>query len=215
MRLEVAAACVLMFVAACSKGEQSTSATTATASEKKSTPPTEAAIAPNDSEPRELDSDPSIEEGASAAEIERPFAGRLCRAFERAAVAKAMGWRGLESIGNSGSHRNRGLWNCLFKAKDHPNGAVLGVSFTTTLQFMEAHLDAPYLPRAPIAGHDAVVAKHADGKLVSIQIRARDITLETFATDAGPPDEVEARLADATAKLLATLAIDPGAALRK
>lgn len=103
----------------------------------------------------------------------------------------------------------------MFKAKDHPNGAVLGVSFTTTLQFMEAHLDAPYLPRAPIAGHDAVVAKHVDGKLVSIQIRARDITLETFATDAGPPDEVEARLADATAKLLATLAIDPGAALRK
>ena len=121
----------------------------------------------------------------------------------------------LERAGSFGSSLDREVWSCHFMAKDHPAGAGFGVTFTTTLQLMDTHLDAPYVPREPITGHEAVVAKHADGKLVSIQVHAHGITIETNANDAGPPDDAEARLAEATAKLLATLSIDPAEALRE
>ncbi len=195
MDLRLATSCVLAIVAACSRGEKKPTPAVANAHEQES-------------------SAADMREQLIAAEPLRSSAERLCDAFDSSAVAKVMGWQELEPVGSFGSS-NRESWSCHFMAKDHPDGAGFGVAFTTTLQFMETHLEAPYVPRDPIAGHDAVVAKHADGKIVSIQVHARGITIETNANDAGSPDDVEVRLADATIKLLETLTADPAAALRE
>lgn len=156
------------------------------------------------------------EAGASQAkDTGQPDAERFCDAFDRTAVANAMGWRELKRIGSDTCSSDRDVCSCMFLATDHPDGAGFGVMFMRTNEFMASHLDAPYVSREPIASHDAVVAKHANRKFVSIQVRVGGIVIETNANDAGPPDSVEARLADATAKLLATLAFDPAAALRE
>lgn len=159
--------------------------------------------------------DPSAAASASPTydldEDGRPPAARLCRSFDRAAVARAMGWNDLEGAGTFGSPR---MWSCMYMAINHPDGAGFGVTFSTE-KFMDVHLETPYVKRAPIGGHDAVVAKHADGKFVSIQVHARGITIETNANDAGLPDEVEKRLANATIALIDSLALDPASVLSR
>ena len=188
-------------------------------SSKSDAPPTRLAAAPS---PRPTEAGPPAtgasvdgEEPQTSDEMERPVASKLCRAFDRQAVAKAMGWSSMHRVGSMGSSLDRGQWSCHFMAKDHPDGAGFGVTFTATLPFMDSHMDAPYMRRKPIAGHEAVVAKHADGKFVSIQVHALGITVETNVNDAGPPQEVEIKLEDATSKLLSTLALDPAAALKE
>jgi hypothetical protein len=141
----------------------------------------------------------------------RPPAAKLCRSFDRVAVARAMGWTAFESAGTFG---RPSFWSCMYMAVNHPEGAGFGVTFSTD-KFMDVHLDAPYVKRPPIAGHDAVVAKHADGKFVSIQVHARGITIETNVNDAGLPDEAEKRLANATIVLIDSLTLDPASMLER
>lgn len=141
----------------------------------------------------------------------RPPAAKLCRSFDRAAVAHAMGWTDFEGAGTFGSPR---MWSCMFMATNHPDGAGFGVTFSTA-KFMDVHMDAPYVKRAPVGGHEAVVAKHADGKFVSIQVHARGITIETNANDAGLPDDAEKRLANATIVLIDSLTIDPTSVMER
>jgi hypothetical protein len=141
----------------------------------------------------------------------RPPAARLCRSFDRVGVARAMGWKDFEGAGTFGRPT---FWSCMYMAINHPDGAGFGVTFSTE-SFMDVHLDAPYVKRPPIAGHDAVVAKHTSGKFVSIQVHARGITIETNANDAGLPDEVEKRLANATIVLIDSLTIDPTTVLER
>lgn len=82
-------------------------------------------------------------------------------------------------------------------------------------ELAKTHLGTPYVLRDSISGHEAVVAKHANGTFVSIQVHARGMTIEMNASNAGPPDDVEVRLAAATAKVIETLAIGPEAAPRQ
>lgn len=126
-----------------------------------------------------------------------------------------MGWTALTRVGSMGNSRDRETWSCHFMAKDHPDGAGFGVTFTTDLGFLPSHGDASYTARAPIGDHEAVVARSPDGTIVSIQVHARGIAIETNANNAGAATDVERKLAEATRLLIDTLAIDPAAALRE
>lgn len=188
-----ACALTLLAFAACSNSDNKTS-------------PTPVRSSPSVA-PAALSSD-AMHDGDKPQTHNEPAASRLCREFDAAAVAKAMGWSGMERVASLALHP--GEWSCHYLAKDHPDGAGFGVSFITAL---DNPLSDLYARRAPIAGHDAQVATFDND--VTIQLVALGVRIETDASDAGSPKEVEAKLAEATSKLLSTLAIDPAAALRE
>ena len=163
--------------------------------------------------------------GAAPAKVdtpsnEAPAQSDLCKAFDKDAVAGAFGWKGMQKIVGTGSRANGvSMRHCGYVAKGDglAESAGMSITFTTDLAF-EKKLDVvnlKFTQRDAIDGMEAWASKD-DAKKVGLQVLAKGIRIVLQAEEAGgTADEAEAKLVEATKKLVATMPADPKPLLEK
>jgi len=141
----------------------------------------------------------------------------LCDAYDRAGVATAFGWKGMQKTSATGmKHGEKRERHCGYRSLDEgAKDATFGVTFSTELAFEKRHLgfDITYAKREPIDGNEAWSGHTKD--VVALQVVAKGIRLSTDLSNAGTPEEAEPKLALATQKIVASLPPDAVSMMHK
>jgi hypothetical protein len=164
------------------------------------------------SDAKSSDAKPDVKvEGAA----DRP--SDLCKAFDKDAVASALGWSGLSKVSGVGGSGN-GIHHrtCSFAGKDAAMEQHFGVSFSTATDFEARHVgfDVKYEPRAAVAGHETRIAKN--DRVVILQMKTPELLVTVDATEKGKaPADLEPKLEAAAVALVGSLPPDAKAILDK
>lgn len=134
----------------------------------------------------------------------------LCRAYDVAAVATALGWNGLSKVsGMGGMVRGARHRTCGYVGKGHIEDQHFGASFSMAKDFDLRHQgsQAAYEPRAAIAGHDTRVARTETTVVLQLMTPTMRVTVDVAETGKTPA-ELEPALEAAAIALVGSLPAD-------
>lgn len=134
----------------------------------------------------------------------------LCRAYDLAAVATALGWEGLTKVrGSGGMMRGARHRSCGYVGKGRIEDQRFGASFSMAKDFDMRHqgLQVAYEPRAAIAGHDARVARTETSVVLQVMTPTMRVTVDVEETGRSAA-ELEPVLEGAAIALIGSIPAD-------
>jgi hypothetical protein len=153
----------------------------------------------------------------TAADSSVPMRNDICKAFDKDAVAGALGWEGLSKVsGVGGSAKGIRHRHCGFTGKNANTEQHFGVTFSTAQEFEAEHVGfaAKYEPRAAVGGHETRVARN--DRVVILQMKTPQMLVTVDAAETGKtPAELEPKLEAAAIALVGSLPPDAKAILEK